>query len=85
MTGVQTCALPIFDKALADTLPEKFGKKRTPNPMDGGSTAGGTNRPTKSKRSYEALPGDAKAACDRFIKQGLMTKEQYLDAYDWSE
>ena len=74
-----------LDKALADTLPEKFGKKRTPNPMDGGSTSGGTNRPTKSKRSYEALPGDAKDACDRFVKQGLMTKEQYLDAYDWSE
>ena len=74
-----------LDKELADMFPEKFGKKRTPNPMDGGSTSGGTNRPTKSKRSYEALPGDAKDACDRFVKQGLMTKEQYLDAYDWSE
>jgi hypothetical protein len=73
-----------LDEELAATFPDKFGKKKVANPMDGGS-ASGTGRPSKSKRSYENLPGDAKAACDRFVKQGLMTKEQYIADFDWSE
>jgi hypothetical protein len=32
-------------------------------------------------KSYAALPDDAKKACDRFVKQGLMTKEQYIKDY----
>lgn len=73
-----------LDEELATVLPDKFGKKKVANPMDVGSgTTGG--RPAKSKRSYDSLPADAKAACDRFVKQGLMTKEQYIDAYEWSE
>jgi hypothetical protein len=31
------------------------------------------------------LPEIAKAACDRFVKQKLMTKEAYVADYDWSE
>lgn len=72
-----------LDQELAAVLPDKFGKKKVANPMDVGS--GTTGRPTKSKRSYDSLPTDAKAACDRFVKQGLMTKEQYIESYDWSE
>lgn len=69
-----------LDEELAATLPEKFGKKKTVNPMDGmsGSAAG---RPSKGKQSYDSLPADAKAACDRFVKQGLMTKEDYVKDY----
>jgi len=73
-----------LDEELQTVLPEKFGKKKVANPMDGVG-ASGTGRPTKSKRSYDGLPGEAKAACDRFVKQGLMTKEQYIESYDWSE
>jgi DNA repair exonuclease SbcCD ATPase subunit len=73
-----------LDEELAATLPNKFGKKQVANPMDGG-TSSGSGRPSKSKRSYDSLPGDAKAACDRFVKQGLMTKEEYIASYDWSE
>ena len=69
-----------LDEELAATLPDKFGKKKTVNPMDGaGSSAAG--RPSKGKQSYEQLPSDAKAACDRFVKQGLMTKEEYVKDY----
>ena len=72
-----------LDQDLAETFPDKFGKKRTPNPMEG--SPNGTARPSVSsgKKSYNALPAEAKAACDRFTKQGLMTREQYVAEYDW--
>jgi hypothetical protein len=75
-----------LDEELAATYPDKFGKKRTPNPMEGAGSTGTSGRPSAAKRSYENLPSDAKAACDRFLKQGLIkSKEQYVESYDWSE
>jgi DNA repair exonuclease SbcCD ATPase subunit len=73
-----------LDEELATYLPEKFGKKRVQNPMEG--SPNGTARPTVggAKKSYNNLPADAKAACDKFVKQGLMTKEQYVAEYDWN-
>lgn len=72
-----------LDQELAELFPEKFGKKRVPNPMEG--TPSGTARPSVSsgKKTYTNLPPEAKAACDKFVKQGLMTKEQYVAEYDW--
>ena len=72
-----------LDQELSETFPDKFGKKRTPNPMEG--SPNGTARPSVSsgKKSYNALPAEARAACDRFTKQGLMTREQYVAEYDW--
>lgn len=72
-----------LDAELAETMPEKFGKKKTPNPMDG--SPNGINRPSasKGKKSYDNLPSEAKAACDRFVSQKLMTREQYVAEYSW--
>jgi len=72
-----------LDAELQEMFPEKYGKKRTPNPMEG--SPNGTARPTVSsgKKSYGNLPPEAKAACDKFVKQGLMTKEAYVAEYDW--
>ena len=72
-----------LDAELAEMIPSKFGKKTTFNPMEG--TPNGTARPAASsgKKSYNNLPSDAKAACDKFVKQGLMTKEQYVAEYSW--
>ena len=72
-----------LDQELQEMLPEKFGKKRVQNPMEG--SPNGTARPSASsgKKSYNNLPPEAKAACDKFVKQGLMTKEAYVAEYDW--
>jgi hypothetical protein len=72
-----------LDAELAEMIPSKFGKKTAFNPMEG--TPNGTARPAASsgKKSYNSLPPDAKAACDKFVKQGLMTKEQYVAEYSW--
>lgn len=72
-----------LDEELAEVLPEKYKKKTRTSPVEGSSQ--GTSRPSKSgKNSYESLPSDAKAACDRFVRQGLMTREQYVAEFDFS-
>ena len=46
--------------------------------------AGGNGtRVVKGKKSYENLPSEAKAACDKFVKQGLMTREEYVKEFEW--
>jgi hypothetical protein len=37
----------------------------------------------KKKKGYNDLPAEAKAACDKFVKQKLMTVEQYVNEYEW--
>jgi len=74
-----------LDEALEQVFSlEKLGRKkkeRPRNPVEG-SKPNGNN--SSGKNSYENLPSEAKAACDRFVKQKLMTREQYLEMYDWS-
>lgn len=48
------------------------------------TSSDGRNPGTKTKKSYNDLPAEAKAACDKFVKQKLMTQEQYVSEYDWS-
>jgi len=43
-------------------------------------TGGRNNTPT-GKTGYKDLPKDAKEACDMFVKQGMMTKEDYTKEY----
>jgi hypothetical protein len=73
-----------LDERIAQYFPEKttLGKKQRGSAVDstGNVRAGGSG----GKRTYDALPPEAKAACDKFIKQGLFkTKQEYVDNYDW--
>lgn len=68
-------------KKVKGAFPEKFGvppRDRHPN-VEGNS--GGSRGPGSNKKSYADLPSEAKAACDKFVKQGLITKEQYIADY----
>jgi hypothetical protein len=72
-----------LDEVLAEEFPTKFGKKNS----GGGrveSGAGRIGRASSGAHSYDNLPSDAKAACDKFTKQKLMTREEYVASYDWS-
>ena len=64
--------------------PDKFG-----NPKRNGANdveSGGDRKPKGSaKHSYEDLPPDAKRACDEFDRQGIMTRKDYVAAYEWEE
>lgn len=72
-----------LDEVLEEEIPHRFSK-RTPNY----TAESGSNRPRPSastgKHNYNQLPPEAQQACDRFVKQKLMTREQYLQEYDWS-
>jgi hypothetical protein len=72
-----------LNETLREEMPEKFGRKATPaSRVESGS--GRVSRAGSNPRSYDALPADAKAACDRFVKQKLMTREEYVRDFDWS-
>jgi hypothetical protein len=69
-----------FLNKLDQELSSLFEKATPRSPVEG---SGGKPRASSGKKSYENLPADARAAADRFVKQGLMTKEEYLSSYDW--
>lgn len=68
------------EEGIKRMYPEKFGNPRRSQEqaVESGSipSSGGVNKP-----GYSSLPGDAKSACDRFVKNGLMTQKQYVDEY----
>lgn len=71
-----------LDEVLAEEFPNKFGKQQEQSPASRvESGAGRQSRGSSSAKTYDSLPPDAKAACDRFVKQKLMTKEQYVADY----
>lgn len=66
-----------------EAIPDKFE-----NPARTRSAAVGTSsdagRTTSKKKSYADLPEDAKKACDKFVKNGWLTKEEYIERYEWT-
>lgn len=70
-------------KRVKRLAPEKFeNPNRSASTVS--SSSDGRQPPTgKKKKSYENLPQEAKQACDRFVKQKLMTREQYVNEFDW--
>jgi len=74
-----------LDEVLQEEFPNKFGKQNRGSPTNRvESGSGRTSRSSSNAQSYDNLPTDAKAACDRFVKQKLLTREQFLADYDWS-
>ena len=50
-----------------------------PNAVEGG----GRQHRSKGSHTYSDLPGEAKAACDRFVRRGQISRKQYLETYEW--
>lgn len=68
-----------YNKVTEETkkaYPDKFGNKnrRKAPSVEGAGELGGRST---GKQTYADLPTDAKAACKKFVDQGLMTKEEY--------
>lgn len=65
-----------------EAYPEKFG-----NPNRDRESSVESNSPSSSKsgkKTYSDLPAEAKSACDRFVKQGLMTQADYVKEFEWN-
>jgi hypothetical protein len=61
--------------------PEKFGNPRRnlPGTVEGAPALGAGSKPRK--KGYIDLPAEARAACDKFVAQKLMSRDQYLSDY----
>lgn len=69
-------------KLVKENYPEKFqNPARSMGMVD--SSSDGRSPSVSKKRGYNNLPPEAKAACDKFVKQKLMTVEQYVSEYQW--
>lgn len=66
---------------LGKRVNRKFAEPK-PNPVNGGGNRSGGARGAKT---FADLPAQAKAQCERFVKQiPGFTKEQYVKDFDWS-
>lgn len=45
--------------------------------------SGGRQHRSRGSNTYNDLPADAKAACDKFVRRGQITRKQYLETYEW--
>jgi hypothetical protein len=71
-------------RRVREEFPEEFQNKRKAhaNTVEQG---GELDTENPLPRTYDNLPPDAKAACDRFVKGGFTTKEDYVANYEWDE
>lgn len=77
--------MPFYEevtKLVKEAQPEKFQNPARKN-SSVSSSSDGRSPSTNKKKGYNDLPTEAKAACDKFVKQKLMTQEQYVAEYDW--
>ena len=72
-----------LDEKLQQRIPEVY--ENSPASRETVGSSSGRGAPASKKKSYDNLPPDAKAACDKFVKQKLFkSKEEYVALYDWS-
>jgi len=91
--GKATPGQDVYGKTLEHIkkkYPEKFGAKPLPAGQasveaGSGSIGAGGNAGGTKKRSYNALPADAKASCDMLVAEGILTKEEYIKDYEWEK
>lgn len=73
-----------IEEGVKAAFPHKFSNpaRNMPSAVDAGTQRGSTQVKT-GKKTYSDLPADAKAQCDKYVAQGLMTKEKYVQEYPW--
>jgi hypothetical protein len=67
-----------------ESHPEFFTNPARNVGMVGSSSDGRSPSGNNKKKGYNDLPAEAKAACDKFVKQKLMTADQYVAEYQWN-
>ena len=65
------------EKKVQSTFKKEVRPSARPSPVDVSTPSRGST----SKKSYADLPAEAKQACDKFVKQGLLSKDQYVKDY----
>lgn len=65
-------------RRVMNSRPDKFETTQKQSKVEGGSSGGG-GKP--GGKTYSDLPPEAKTACDRFVKEMGMKKEDYVKSY----
>jgi hypothetical protein len=68
-----------IDRILARNAPSR---RDQPSRVAGAGDGAASTR-SSGKQTYANLPAEAKRECDRFVAQGLLTKEAYVKEYEW--
>jgi len=71
-------------RRVKEDFPEEF---TNPNKAKENIVEDGVQLSTGNSKehTYENLPKDAKAACDGFVKDGFMTKEEYVNQFEFED
>lgn len=72
-----------LSRRVKNEFPEEFQNKR--QERSNAVETGGELETESKAQTYENLPPESKAACDRFVKSGVTTIEDYVANYDWDE
>lgn len=67
-------------KGVKAEFPERF---TNPAREAAAAVEGASGARRSTGREYSNLPPEAKAFCDKIVKQGTMTREAYVKAYQW--
>jgi|GEM_PF-960479 len=68
-------------KQVMNRFPQKFSNPAREGATDVSDAGSEYRGPANTKKSYIDLPSDAKRECDRFVKQGLLTRDQFVRDY----
>lgn len=70
-----------LSKRVKDDFPEEFESKRKAPTVETGGIL--EVKSDSNSKTYDNLPSEDKAHCDRFIAAGHTTKESFCASYDW--
>lgn len=71
-------------RQVMDKWPKKFGINPNRDNAAAVASPGGITPKKKAGKTYEDLPADAKAACNKFVKTiPNYTREKYVKDYEW--
>ena len=70
-----------IDRRVKAEFPDYFEnpRRREQNTVE----SGGRQHRASGSHTYNDLPNDAKVACDKFVRNGQITRKQYLETYEW--
>lgn len=73
--------LNLVSKKTKEKFPDKFKNPRKDDAPDVESAR--QSSVNGSKKTYADLPPEAKKACDEFVADKIMSREQYIELYEW--
>lgn len=75
--------LKLVSAEVRKRYPEKFANPARKNAALVESGGNGAQRGNGTKRGYSDLPQEARDICDRLVRNKVLTREKYIESYQW--